>query len=258
MGLYGNIDEANDQMIHEFKVYCLDKNSGKILWERVAHTGLPKSKRHTKATQANCTPVTDGKSLVVNFGSEGLFCYDFKGNLIWKKDMGLMNPGYYVVPGIEWGYSSSPVIYKNRIILQCDIPKTPYIISLDLDSGKEIWKTSRGDEVQTYGSPALYIKDEKAQVIVNGYKHAGGYDFETGKEIWKIGNQGDIPVPTPVVANDLIYLNSAHGKYSPIQAVRPDAKGDLTMAPGNQYIAWSVGRGGCLHANSADLPGVPV
>ena len=247
VGLYGDIAEANDSAVHEFKVYCLDKNSGKIIWERLAHKGIPKSKRHTKASQANCTAATDGKYLVVHFGSEGLYCYDFKGNLVWKKDMGLLNPGFYSMPGIEWGYSSSPIIYENRIIVQCDIPKTPYLTALDLATGKEIWKTSREGEVETFGTPAIYTKNGKTQVVVNGYKHAGGYDFETGKEIWKLGGGGDIPTPTPIVANDLIYLNSAHGKFSPIVAVRPNATGDITLAPDstkNQHIAWSIKRGG--------------
>lgn len=247
VGLYGDIDEANDNAVHEFKVYCLDKTTGKILWERVAHKGIPKSKRHTKASQANCTAATDGHYVVVHFGSEGLYCYDFKGNLVWKKDMGLLSPGFYATPGISWGYSSSPVIYKNRIIVLCDIPKTPYLTALDLATGNEIWKTSRGDEVETYGSPAIYTKDGKTQIIVNGYKHAGGYDFQTGKEIWKLGNGGDIPTPTPVIANGLIYLNSAHGKFSPILAIRPNAIGDITLKDEeltNEYIAWSVKRGG--------------
>lgn len=247
VGLYGDIDEANDSAVHEFKVYCLDKTSGKILWERLAHKGIPKSKRHTKASQANCTAATDGKYVVVHFGSEGLFCYDFKGNLIWKKDMGLINPGFFAAPGIEWGYSSSPVIYKNRIIVLCDIPKRPYLTSLDLATGNEIWRTSREGEVETYGTPAVFEKDGKAQIVVNGFKHAGGYDFETGKEIWKLADNGDIPTPTPVIANDLIYLNSAHGKFSPILAVKTSAKGDITLAPDstkNQYIPWSIKRGG--------------
>ncbi len=171
VGLYGDIDEADDNAVHEFKVYCLDKNSGKIIWERIAHKGIPKSKRHTKASQANCTPATNGKYVVVHFGSEGLFCYDFKGNLVWEKDMGLLAPGFYMAPGISWGYSSSPVIYKDRIIVQCDIPKTPFITAIDLATGNEIWKTSRGDEVETFGTPAIYSKNGKTQVIVNGYKH---------------------------------------------------------------------------------------
>lgn len=247
VGLYGDVDEANDSVVHEFKVYCLDKNSGKILWERMAHKGIPKSKRHTKASQANCTPATDGKYLVVHFGSEGLFCYDLKGNLVWWKDMGLINPGFFAVPGIEWGYSSSPIIYKNRIIVLCDIPKNPYLASLDLATGNEIWRTSREGEVETYGTPAVFEKDGKVQIVVNGFKHAGGYDFETGKEIWRIADNGDIPIPTPVIVNDLIYLNSSHGKFSPILAVKTSAVGDITLAPDstkNRHILWSIKRGG--------------
>ncbi len=247
IGLYGDIDEANDNGVHEFKVYCIDKHNGKIIWERLAHKGIPKSKRHTKASQANCTPATDGKYLVVHFGSEGLYCYDFKGNLIWKKDMGRLNPGYFETPGIEWGYSSSPIIYKDRIIVQCDIPVSPYITALDLATGNEVWKTSRGDEVQTYGSPAVYSGDGKTIVVANGFKCMCGYDFETGREIWRLGNGGDIPTPTPVIANDLIYLNSAHGRFSPIFAVRPNAVGNITLSPDStksKYIAWSVKRGG--------------
>ena len=247
VGLYGDIDEANDSVEHDFKVYCLDKHTGKIIWEKLAHKGIPKSKRHTKASQANCTPATDGKYLVVHFGSEGLYCYDLKGNLIWQKDMGLLTPGPYTDPGVEWGYASSPVIFKDKIIIQCDIPKIPYIIALDLATGNNIWRTSRGDEVSTWCTPTIYSKDEKTQVIANGYTHMCGYEFETGKEIWKLGNGGDAPAPAPVVANDLIYLNSAHGKYSPIFAVRPNATGDITLAPDstkNKYIVWSVKRGG--------------
>jgi outer membrane protein assembly factor BamB len=247
VGLYGDIDEADDKKVHEFKVYCLDKNSGKIIWERVAQKGIPKSKRHTKSTQANCTPATNGKYLVVHFGSEGLYCYDMKGNLIWKKDMGILNPGPYTNPGVEWGYASSPVIYKDRIIVQCDIPLKPFIASLDLATGKEIWRTSRGDEVSTWCTPAIYSKDGKTQVIANGYRQICGYEFETGKQIWRLSKGGDAPAPTPVIANDLIYLNSAHGPSSPIFAVKPDAKGDITLddeSTKNQYIIWSVKRGG--------------
>jgi outer membrane protein assembly factor BamB len=175
LGLYGDIDEADDKRVHEFKVYCLDKNNGKILWERVAHKGIPKSKRHTKSTQANCTPATDGKYLIVHFGSEGLYCYDFKGKLIWEKDMGILNPGPYTDPGVEWGYASSPIIYKDKIIIQCDIPGKPYITVLDVATGKEQWKTSREDEVSTWCTPAIYTKDGKTQVIANGYRQICGY-----------------------------------------------------------------------------------
>lgn len=247
VGLYGDIDEANDSVEHDFNVYCLDKNTGEILWQRTAHRGIPRSKRHTKSSQANCTPATDGRYLVVHFGSEGLYCYDLKGNLIWQKDMGLLNPGPYTDPGVEWGYASSPIIFNDRIILQCDIPNKPFITELDLATGKEIWKTSREGEVSTWCTPAIVSKGGRTEIIANGYNKICGYDFETGKEIWHLANGGDAPAPTPVVANNLIYLNSAHGKFSPIFAVRPEAEGDLTLAPDstqNKFIVWSIKRGG--------------
>lgn len=247
LGLYGDINEADDNRVHEFKVYCLDKNSGKIIWERVSHKGIPKSKRHTKSTQANCTPATDGKYLVVHFGSEGLYCYDLHGKLLWQKDMGILNPGPYTDPGVEWGYASSPIIYRDKIIVQCDIPGKPFITSLELLTGRELWRISRGDEVSTWCTPAVYSKDGKTQVIANGYNHICGYEIETGKEIWRLSKGGDAPAPTPVIANDLIYLNSAHGPSSPIFVVKPDARGDISLeseSTKNQYIVWSIKRGG--------------
>jgi outer membrane protein assembly factor BamB len=247
LGLYGDIDEADDKKVHEFKVYCLDKNNGKIIWERVAHKGIPKSRRHTKSTQANCTPATDGKYLVVHFGSEGLFCYDMHGKLIWKKDMGILNPGPYTDPGVEWGYASSPVIFKDKIIIQCDIPGKPFITALELSTGKELWKTSREGEVSTWCTPAVYSKDDRTQVIANGYNQICGYEIENGKQIWRLSKGGDAPAPTPVIAGGLIYLNSAHGRFSPIFVVKPDAKGDITLdddSTKNQYIVWSKKRGG--------------
>ncbi len=246
VGLYGDIDMADDSCVLEFKVYCLDKVTGKIIWERVAHKGIPKSKRHTKSSQANCTPATDGTHLVVLFGSEGLYCYDLTGNLLWKKDLGIMNPGPFNEPSIEWGHASSPIIYKNYIIVQCDKSVDSYLAAFNIEDGKEIWRTSR-DEVSTWGTPTVYTKDGRSQIIVNGYKHMGGYELETGKEIWKMSGGGDAPSTTPVVAHNLILICNAHGKFSPIYAIKPDATGDITLAPDstrNKYIVWSIKRGG--------------
>lgn len=246
VGLYGDIDMAADSGVLEFKVYCLNKTNGKIIWERIAHKGIPKSKRHTKSSQANCTPATDGKHLVVLFGSEGLYCYDLKGNLLWEKDLGIMNPGPDGEPGVEWGHASSPIIFKNYIIIQCDKGAGSYLATFKIEDGKEIWRTSR-DEVSTWGTPTIYTGKSNTQIILNGYKHMGGYELETGKEIWKMSGGGDAPSTTPVVAHNLIYICNAHGKYSPIYAIKPDALGDITLAADstkNKYIVWSIKRGG--------------
>jgi len=246
VGLYGDIDNVNDETVHEFKIYCLNKTNGEILWERLSYKGIPAVKRHTKASHANSTPATNGQYVLAFFGSEGLYCYDIEGELIWKKDFGRMNAGPFTDPDTDWGFASSPIIYKNRVIIQCDFLGDCFLASLDLETGVEIWKTPR-DEISSWSTPTIYLKDDITQVIVNGYKHMGGYDFNSGKEIWKMSGGGDAPVPTPVVAHNLIYIHNAHGRYSPIYAVRPEAIGDITLNKENitnEYIVWSIKRGG--------------
>jgi len=246
VGLYGDIDEVGDRSIHEFRVYCIDKNTGEIVWERLAHKGIPVTERHTKSSHANPTPATNGRYVVVFFGSDGMYCYDFDGNLAWTKNFGRINAGPYTDPDVEWGFASSPVIHENRVIVQCDIIGDGFLASLDLETGEEIWRTPRED-VATWSTPNFLNKYGQRQIVVNGYSHIGGYDFDTGKELWRLGNGGDAPAPTPVFGNGLIYIHSSHGRYQPIFAIRPEARGDITLNPEsttNRYIVWSIKRGG--------------
>ncbi len=246
VGLYGDIDAVEDESEHEFKLFCLDKNSGDILWEKLVYKGVPAVKRHTKASHADCTPATDGKHLVVFFGSQGLFCFDLEGKELWKKDFGKMNAGPYSSPDFEWGFSSSPIIHNGKVIIQCDFIGDGFIASLDVKTGDEVWRSPR-DEVSTWCSPTIYENKGQTQIAVNGWKHMGGYNFNTGEEIWKMSGGGDAPTPTPVIANDLIFINNAHGRYAPIYAVKKNAKGDITLGEketSNEHIVWSVKRGG--------------
>ncbi|MCK5067064.1 MAG: PQQ-binding-like beta-propeller repeat protein [Bacteroidales bacterium] len=247
VGLYGDIDEVGDRSVHEFRVYCIDKKSGEVLWEQLAHRGIPRTERHTKSSHANPTPATDGKYVVAFFGSEGLYCYDFEGKLVWKKDFGRMNAGPYTDPDVEWGFASSPIIHENRVIVQSDIVGDGFLVSLDLNTGKEIWRTPRED-VATWSTPNFYNQEGHRQIVVNGYSHIGGYDFDTGEELWKLSNSGDAPVPTPVFAHGLIYIHGSHGRYQPIFAIRPGAEGDITLdkskdSTTNEFIVWSIKRG---------------
>ena len=214
VGLYGSIQPVEDDTVHKFNVYCLDKQTGKVLWERTAHEGIPEVKRHPKATHANSTPATDGEHLVAFFGSEGIFCYDMDGKLLWKKDFGLLESSFFMVPTAQWGFASSPAIHKGVVVVQVDVLKDSFLAALDIKTGKEIWRTTRSD-VPTWSTPTIHEGKGKTQVIVNGFKHIGGYDFKTGQELWKLGGGGDIPVPTPVVSGDLVFINGAHGKMSP-------------------------------------------
>jgi len=246
VGLYGSIQSVDDNTEHEFKIYCLNKNTGEIIWERLAHKGVPKVKRHPKSSHANSTIATDGKHIVAFFASEGLYCYDYKGNLLWEKDFGVLNSNFYMAPKAEWGFASSPIIFDNRVIIQCDVHENSFLATFDVNTGEEIWKKSRED-VPTWGTPSIYSKDKNIQIVVNGWKHTGGYDLYTGEEIWRMSGGGDIPVPTPVIAHDLIFINSAHGKLSPIYVIKPDAKGDISLGDeetSNKSIVWSIKRGG--------------
>ncbi len=245
VGLYGDIAPVKGEPEQTFKVYCLDRKSGKILWERTAASGAPKIMRHPKSTHANPTPATDGKHLVVFFGSEGLFTYDLDGKVLWKKDFGVLDAGFYMVPGAQWGFASSPVIHDNMVIIQADVQKGSFVGAFDIETGKELWRTPRND-VPTFGTPAVvpYTAGgaKSWQVVVNGWKHIGGYDLKTGKELWRLQGGGDIPVPTPVSEDGLVVITNAHGKGRPIYAIRTDVAGDITES--HAGIAWLQDRSG--------------
>ncbi len=244
-GIYGSIGSVEDESVHKWKVICLDKNSGKTIWEQTPVTGIPKQKRHPKSSHANCTVATDGQYVLAFFGSEGLYCFDMDGNLQWEKDFGVLKAVFFAVESAEWEFSSSPIIHDGVAIIQADVLKNSFVAAFDLQTGKELWKKER-EEFPGWCTPSIYFDNNKARVALNGYKHRGAYDFKTGEEIWRMSGGGDIPVPTPIVANNMVYFNSAHGKQSPIIAVKSNAKGDITLAEKettNEYIAWSVPRG---------------
>jgi outer membrane protein assembly factor BamB len=246
VGLYGDIASVPTESAHAWHLYCLSRHTGRILWKRTVHRGIPQIKRHTKASHANSTPATDGKRVVVFLGSEGLHCYDRCGNRLWKKDLGMLDSGYYAVPDAQWGFGSSPIIFRGMVIVQCDVQKDSFVAAFDVKNGRQLWRTPRAD-VPTWSTPAIFESGGRTELVVNGYKHAGGYDPWTGKELWRIREGGDIPVPTPVVAHDLVFLASSHGSKRPLLAVRPGAVGDITPASDTQLgddFAWYLPRAG--------------
>jgi outer membrane protein assembly factor BamB len=245
-GIYGNVESVSQESEHEWKVYCIDSNSGAIRWERTAFRGVPEIKRHPMSSHANATPATDGNYVVAFFGSEGLYCYDMKGNLQWKKDFGVLESVFFADQSAEWEFASSPLIYRDRVIIQCDVMNNSFLASFDINTGNQNWKKER-DEYPGWCTPNIYMEGVKPRIAVNGFKHRGGYDFETGDEIWKMSGGGDIPIPTPLSGKDLLYFNSAHGRSSPVLAISKEAKGDITLKEGqtsNEYVKWSIPRGG--------------
>ena len=240
-GLYGDVAPVNDLSEHTFKIYCLDKASGKILWEQTAFTGLPKVKRHTKSSQANSTPVTDGTRVVALFGSIGMLAaWDMSGKPLWKADVGVLDSGWFFDPTYQWGHSSSPIIYRDKVILQADKSKGSYIAALDVKSGKEVWRTDR-DEISTWGTPTIFSGPRGDQLVTNGTK-IRGYDPNTGKLLWTLGPNSEVTVGTPVVGDGLVYITGGYPPVRPIYAVKPTASGDISLPKdqtSSDMVAWS-------------------
>ena len=246
VGLYGDVDAADDLTEHSWRTICLDKNSGDVLWEKVAHHGTPRTKRHTKGSHANCTPATDGAHIVVNFGSEGLYCYDSGGRLLWHNDLGTLSSGWFFDEDYQWGFGSSPVIYRGLVIIQCDVGRGSYIAALRLADGSEAWRTSR-DEIPSWGSPTLVEIPGRTELVTNATRFVRGYDPATGKELWRLARQSEITVPTPFYADGLIFIVSGYSPIQPIYAIRAGASGDISLGKGktsNEFVSWSNPKAG--------------
>jgi outer membrane protein assembly factor BamB len=246
VGLYGDITSLDEKEVHQWRVIAVDKAKGKIIWNTLGHEGSPRAKRHPKGSPCNSTPATDGSRIVAIFGNEGLFCFDMDGKQLWKKDLGPMDSGFYVVPSAQWGFASSPIIAEGKVIVLCDVLTDPFLAAFDPADGKELWRTPRQD-MPTWGTPTFVETPGRKQIVANGWHLSGGYDLESGRNLWHFDGGGDIPVPTPVFAHGLIYFTSGHGRYMPMRAVRPEASGDVTPTdPGqtNAAIVWAHAKKG--------------
>lgn len=246
VGLYGDIDPADDNSEHVWEIYSLDRITGKINWKKEAYRGVPRVERHTKATQANSTPVTNGKYVVALFGSEGMICYDFEGNEKWRIDLGVLDAGWFFNENTQWGHSSSPIIYNDYVIVQCDRSKDSFIAAYNIEDGKEVWRTSR-DAISSWGTPSVYLNDEQNEVITNGTKYINAYDPDTGEELWKLTPNSEVTVATPVVYDDLIYVTAGYPPVRPVYAIKPGGNGDISIADSldsGEFIQWRTKRGG--------------
>lgn len=243
VGLYGDIKSVADDSKHQFQLLCLDRKTGKIEWSKTLFDGVPAIKRHPKGSHAASTPATDGKYVATFFGSEGLFVHTVAGELVWKKSFGVVDSGFFKVPDAQWGWASSPIIHGDRVYVQCDVQKHSFVAAFEVATGKQVWRTAR-KEAPTWCTPSVHIGKQRKQLILNGWKHMGGYDLDTGKELWKLAGSGDIPVPRPVVAHDMIFLTSAHGGPARIYAISVDAEGELDLKPDGKNLIWADRRFG--------------
>ncbi|MHC4242515.1 MAG: PQQ-binding-like beta-propeller repeat protein, partial [Planctomycetota bacterium] len=242
-GMYFGGDRRKpDDSEYTFNLICLNAENGNILWDKAVVKQQPRTRRHTKNTYASETPVTDGKYIFASFGSAGLYCVDFDGNLIWQRDLGLMRRR------AGWGTSSSPVIFKNTVIVNCDSDDESYITALDKTTGEPLWRTERNEKA-SWSTPFLFQSDNRTIVVTNAMRRMRGYDASTGKLLWECAGGSMITIPSPVAARGLIFISSGHNLFSrqPIVAVRPYASGNITPDKGkfsSQGVAWMHPRGG--------------
>jgi len=224
-----SIELATDETKHTWMIFALDKRNGRVLWSDKPYEGVPRAKRHVKATQANSTPVTDGRYVVALFGSEGLACYDLKGKLLWKQDLGVLNPGLWDDKESSWGHASSPIIYRDLVIVQADGHKQSFIAAFNLKDGKQAWRTER-NEITSWTTPTIYQGKNRVELIANGGRYIRGYDPLTGKELWRFAdNNTEVKMQAPLIAHDLIYITGGYPPGRTMYAFRPGAVGDISL-----------------------------
>ena len=245
-GLYGDGDASEDRSPHKWVLLAFDTRTGRIEWQRVAYEGPPVDTRHIKSTYASATPATDGRTVVVSFGSQGVYAYDVNGTFRWKVDLGHVKLGAYDIPSYEWGPASSPLLFDGLVILQVDTHLDSFVLALDAVTGAVRWKTER-DELPSWGTPTAAHTPHGPELVTNASRFVRGYDPRTGKELWRLGGSSKITAPTPIFSDGLFVIASGRAPERPIFVVRAGARGDITLQDGatsNDAVVWSrTGRG---------------
>ena len=215
--------------IYQWVVFCLDRNSGKILWQKTAHEEVPHEGHHPTNTYASYSPVTDGERLYVSFGSWGVYCFDLDGNPKWDLNLGKMHNQ------MGFGEGGSPVLHGGKLIINWDHAGEDFITALDVKTGKTLWKTDR-NEAPTWTTPLVVPTDKGAQIVVPATGKTRSYDSATGKLIWECAGQTANVIPSAVTGHGFVYAISGFRGHS-LQAIRYDRTGDLT---GSDAVAWSI------------------
>ena len=215
--------------LQQFILFSFSKDTGDILWFKIVNTKVPHEGTHADGSYASSSCTTDGKNLIVSFGSFGIFCFDMQGKQIWSRNLGDMKTYE------SFGEGISPVLYKDRVIINWDHEGESFITTLDAKTGETIWKTER-DEHTTWATPIVIEADGKNQVVVSGNTACISYNVTDGKEIWRVGGLTMAIVPCPVYADNMVYFMSGYPKYACLAVNIANAKGDLTGSPA---VVWT-------------------
>ena len=210
---------------YKFAVMCLDRATGKVLWEKVAAEKVPHEGHHVTHTYAAGSPTTDGERLYVSFGSFGYFCYDFEGKLLWTRDLGRLHTRF------GWGEAVTPVIHGDSLLLNLDQEADSSLVCLDAKSGTTKW-TAKRDEKTTWTTPLVVTAAGRTQVIMNGTTRIRSHDLATGEVIWSCAGMTTNAIPSVVKFEDSVIAVSGYGGAAAV-SVPLNSKGDLALTHGN-------------------------
>jgi outer membrane protein assembly factor BamB len=228
-GFGGRFNIAAPTKFYQFNVLCIDRHTGKTLWQRTACEVVPHEGHHDTGSFASASPFTDGKFLYASFGSRGIYCYDLDGNPQWDTDLGDFRMRF------SFGEGSSPAVLGDTLVQICDQEQDSFIAALDARTGKEKWRKPR-DEVSTWGTPLIIEAAGRTQVITSGANRVRSYDLRDGELIWECGGLGSNPIACPIAVDGLAIAMTGHDDPAGI-AVHLDAKGDVTDT---DKVAWKI------------------
>jgi outer membrane protein assembly factor BamB len=240
-GLYLGGERAAPNEVHRWMVYCLDLDSGKIVWEKEVHRGVPQHGHHLKNSLASETPVSDGERVYAYFGNVGMFCFDFEGELLWSKS-------WESVPTrFGWGTAASPVLHGERIYVVNDNEKESFLVALDKKTGERIWRVER-DEKSNWATPFVWENQERTEIVTSGSGKIRSYGLD-GQLLWELGGMSIITIPTPFAQHGLLYVTSGYvaDRRKPLFAIRPGAVGDISLEAdrtSNEFVAWCQNQAG--------------
>jgi outer membrane protein assembly factor BamB len=221
---------ADGGLEHRFEVIAIDRDTGRVAWQRTATVASPHEGYHrVYGSFASNSPVTDGTRVFAFFGSRGLYAYNLEGTLLWQKDFGVR-----MRMDQAFGEGTPLTLHDERLLLHFDHLDTGFLVMLDPATGREIWRTKR-PEPYNWAAPYVASHDGRRQIVMSGLT-VRGYDFETGTLLWEVEGLGENTIPQPVQHHDLVFAMSGH-TVRRLMAIRLGRTGNLA---GTDAIAWST------------------
>jgi outer membrane protein assembly factor BamB len=217
-----------------FLVEAFDRTNGRRLWTHELNAEGSAPRTHDKHNLSSSSPATDGQRVYAMFGTGQIIALDMSGKPIWTRNLARDFGAF----DINWGYSSSPVVYRNTVILVCYQPSASYVIALDTATGKQVWKVDRPSGVLSYSTPLIVPAAKGDELVVNSSVGVEALNPANGESLWRFNEPNNFPIPVALFADDVIFFSRGY-RSGPYGAIRPGLRGDVAES----QLAWHVGTG---------------